>query len=1101
MISLARFASSAAISFVRDGRSLQKAFMLPMVLGLEAFACGQWQIAAAQTKPATTTTLAVTSGTSSSPVTTVSSGSVVTLMATVTSGSTPLTVGQVSFCDAAAKACTDIHLLGLAQLTSAGTAMMRFRPGRGSHQYKAVFAGTTKYAGSASAAASLSVTGPTPTTTLLSQTGTTGSYSLTATVYGNGSAAPTGDASFLNSSNANAVLGSATLGNAVAGFNLLMPFGYGELGFGPMAVGDFNGDGILDVVVSAFAAPSWSVFILLGKEDGSFNVSPVTVSSTSLGDVAAGDFNGDGKLDLAVANDVTNTVLILLGNGDGTFTPSASSPATGTNSALIAVADFNGDGIPDLVVANQQSNQITILLGNGDGTFTPTAASVPTGPAPYSLAAADFNGDGIPDLAVLNNPNPNATGTLTVFLGNGDGTFTVVTKGPGTGTQADYIATSDFNGDGIADLAIAVAPTVGSSTGTVSVLTGNGDGTFNVGSPTSLPMLYGQNSTFLQKGDFNGDGKADLVMQTIGGPTNPFYGLTVLLGDGAGRLSPQPPVVITEYANPPIFSAITGDWNGDGVDDIIAVTPVGHGYVIALLSENQSATATVNGIALRPATGTAQVVASYAGDTHYQPSISPATTLTAAQGSPQVKVTASSNPASFGTSETLAASVTGSGLTPTGSVTFYDGAGQLGTQSLTNGAATFATASFAVGSHSITVSYGGDSNYTASTSPPLSLVVQKGPPAIGITPASSSILNTQALSVAIAVSGAAGSQIPQGTVVLSGGGYTSAAATLSSGTATINVPAGSLATGNDTLTVTYAPSSASAGSYTSATQTATVTVVKMGSGAANVTVSPSASDITDLQMINVSVTVAGGQGMATPTGSVQLASGAFSPQMALSSGAATFAIPAGTLGAGADTLTAAYSGDATYAGASGTATVTVSPVVMGATAPSPVAPGASATATVTLSAGSSYSGTLNLSCTLTTSPANAQSPPTCALNPSTATIAAGGNATTTLTVITTAGMSAMLMRSNDRLWARGTEAAAFAALLMIGPRARRRRWVSILALLVTAICVVSGGCGGSHSTPKSTPGTTAGTYVFTVKAVDSKDATIATSANVSVTVQ
>jgi hypothetical protein len=105
-------------------------------------------------------------------------------------------------------------------------------------------------------------------------------------------------------------------------------------------------------------------------------------------------------------------------------------------------------------------------------------------------------------------------------------------------------------------------------------------------------------------------------------------------------------------------------------------------------------------------------------------------------------------------------------------------------------------------------------------------------------------------------------------------------------------------------------------------------------------------------------------------------------------------------------------------------------------------------------------------------------------------------------VKTTAATSAMLMRSKDRLWGRGTEAVAFAALFVIGLRARRRRWLSILALFVMAICVVSGGCGGgSHTTPHSTPGATAGNYVFTVKAADSKDATIATSANVSVTVQ
>ncbi len=266
MISLARFASPTAINFVRYSRLLQKAFMLAMVLGLEAFACGHWQIAAAQTKPATTTTLAVTSGTSSSPVTTVSSGSVVTLTATVTSGSTPLTVGQVSFCDATAKACTDIHLHGLAQLTSAGTAVMKLRPGPGSHQYKAVFGGTTKYAGSTSANAALSVTGPTPTTTLLSQTGTTGRYSLTATVYGNGRAAPTGDASFLNTSNANAVLGSATLGNAVAGFNLLGLPGHSVAGNpGDVAVGDFNGDGILDLAVIETTNASAVVVFFLGK--------------------------------------------------------------------------------------------------------------------------------------------------------------------------------------------------------------------------------------------------------------------------------------------------------------------------------------------------------------------------------------------------------------------------------------------------------------------------------------------------------------------------------------------------------------------------------------------------------------------------------------------------------------------------------------------------------------------------------------------------------------------------------------------------------------------------------------------------------------------
>ena len=142
---------------------------------------------------ATATTLAVTSG--GSAVTTVASGSVVTLIATVTAGGTPVTPGQVKFCDATAAHCEDIHLLATAQLTSAGTTTYKFRPAVGSHSYKAVFAGTPKgapaYASSSSTAAALTVTGPGPSTTTITQGGSVGNYTLTATVGGIGSAAPT----------------------------------------------------------------------------------------------------------------------------------------------------------------------------------------------------------------------------------------------------------------------------------------------------------------------------------------------------------------------------------------------------------------------------------------------------------------------------------------------------------------------------------------------------------------------------------------------------------------------------------------------------------------------------------------------------------------------------------------------------------------------------------------------------------------------------------------------------------------------------------------------------------------------------------------------
>ena len=183
-----------------------------------AFGIAGQTVYAAAPKP-TTTTMTVTSG--GGAVTTVPVGSVVTLTATVNAGATALAVGQVNFCDASASHCTDIHLLGTAQLTGAGTALLRFRPGIGNRSYKAVFAGTNTYAGSSSSASGLSVTGTIgtlATTTTLAETGSWGNYALTATVTeSGGTLSPTGTVSFLDISNGNAVLATPALGPATPG--------------------------------------------------------------------------------------------------------------------------------------------------------------------------------------------------------------------------------------------------------------------------------------------------------------------------------------------------------------------------------------------------------------------------------------------------------------------------------------------------------------------------------------------------------------------------------------------------------------------------------------------------------------------------------------------------------------------------------------------------------------------------------------------------------------------------------------------------------------------------------------------------------------------
>jgi uncharacterized protein (DUF2141 family) len=179
---------------------------------------------------------------------------------------------------------------------------------------------------------------------------------------------------------------------------------------------------------------------------------------------AVGDFNGDGKLDIAVTGggygfSIGHVVTILLGNGDGTFRLAQNSTfPTGSNPWAIVAADFNGDGKLDLAVANQDDGTLTILLGNGDGTFTPaTGSPVAVGSGPYALAAADLNSDGKLDLVVA---NQNDT-TVTVLLGNGDGTFTPAAGSPiAVGGAPNSVAVGDFNSSGRLGIAVAVGANV-----------------------------------------------------------------------------------------------------------------------------------------------------------------------------------------------------------------------------------------------------------------------------------------------------------------------------------------------------------------------------------------------------------------------------------------------------------------------------------------------------------------------------------------------------------------------------------------------------------------------------------------------------------------
>ena len=260
--------------------------------------------------PATSTTLSVTSG--GSTVTSVTPGTAVLLTAHVNVGTTPVTAGQVNFCDASAPHCTDIHILGSAALNGSGTATFKFVPGPGAHSYQAQFVEDGFGLASASNIASLTV-GPAPNpvysdTAAITSDGSPGNYSLTAIVTGyGGTASPTGIVSFVDTSFGNNVLATASLGAGIPGIGFLES---SSPSFGSYpdreVTADFNGDGIPDLATissdNSFGGGPYTVAVFLGNGDGTFRAGPTIQPSDMWSDpfMISGDFNGDGKPDLAI---------------------------------------------------------------------------------------------------------------------------------------------------------------------------------------------------------------------------------------------------------------------------------------------------------------------------------------------------------------------------------------------------------------------------------------------------------------------------------------------------------------------------------------------------------------------------------------------------------------------------------------------------------------------------------------------------------------------------------------------------------------------------------------------------------------------------------
>jgi hypothetical protein len=635
------------------------------------------------------------------------------------------------------------------------------------------------------------------------------------------------------------------------------------------AMENLNGDQNLDFIAlsgnsATVEAPVFTTYY--GNGDGTFSAAgtPLVASTTftyqntqytvnGVASYVTADLNGDGKEDIfylpSVASYTGPTLrlgfLTALGTGNGsfqtpTYTPVPSLVAGGVTDYPVVVENLQGttnqngkfEAVYDYVTSYVQGNNTVIYtagyatqVSNGDGTFAAPALTVVSSgtqqpkEAPSVVSLADLNGDKIPDLITFTNPTTSTPATLQVMLGNADGTFGTafnlpVVSDPITYEGADgfafAVAVGDVNGDGIPDVVAEGQTASGGNTSyQLGVALGKGDGTFTVKPPVTLANASGQEQIAL--GDFTGDGKIALA---ITGGTNGIF-----LGNGDGT-----------------FQSLPGANSGTVLPSLAIELGTNQGPLAAY---------DLNG------SGKTDLVA---GDTFFLQTSAvtpPATSATA--------LVASASSISTGQSLTLTATVTassGSG-TPAGTVTFLDGATSLGTGTLNgSGVATLSTTTLAAGAHSLTASYGGDTNFSGSTSSAVTVTVTAGvATTTKLSSSAASAVSGTSLTFSAVVSAASGSATPTGTVTFLDGTTALGTGTLdATGTATYATSA--LAVGAHSITAAYAGAggfAASTSSAVSVTITAVPASFSLGMSPATGTVSSGSSVTT-----TITITPAGG---------------------------------------------------------------------------------------------------------------------------------------------------------------------------------------------------------------------------------------------------
>jgi Bacterial Ig-like domain (group 3)/FG-GAP-like repeat len=451
-----------------------------------------------------------------------------------------------------------------------------------------------------------------------------------------------------------------------------------------LAVGDFNADGKPDLAIADFAGKTVSIY--LNKGGASLGAPVVTTLSidNTVGAMVSGDFNEDGKADLAVATVAgTQVVIVLLSNGDGTF---AVQPAIPGSFGFLSgkVADFNGDGHADLYLGGNGSPYL--FLGKGDGSFTQGSVGKGSFPGEYTgVSAGDFNGDKKLD-GIAVDFGGNGVGSLDFFPGDGNSLGNATVLQPPFFQIPATIDVADLNNDGKLDLLI-------SGSGAAGGILGNGDGTFQLAANQVIP-IYAEDAppnggsagdVLVLAADLNQDGHPDAVVldATIGL-------LSLSLNDGTGAFPPTLNTPYTYQFAAQSYGVAAADFNGDGLPDIVVSNA--NAKTVSFLLSVKSLT------------------------------------------KPTVALTSSAGSAIVGSALTFKAAITGGTAAASGTVSLLDGSTQIAQQTLDGSAsADFDLSNLGPGVHTLTLAYSGDTNYAAGTSAPLNQSITDFQLAIGTT--------------------------------------------------------------------------------------------------------------------------------------------------------------------------------------------------------------------------------------------------------------------------------------------------------------------------------------------------------------------------------